>query len=300
MKAKRIFPLLSLSGLLFFAGCSAKIANMTPVTVPTNPSGIYTLSYQSKLNFDLIEPNSVEAYIVIDGQQLPMEPSELGPDFFEYDYKIPEGRTEARYYYILKYLLKRAEGDISQTKTFVTDVETLRLIDRYSITLDANRAPIGTQLAALGRGFSRSDKVYVGGILAETQFVSANALQFIVPDVAPGSSYPVEIRGGQKEEYVGTLRVDPGIPLSVIPQSLDLGTAERQALAFALDYPAPVGGLYLNVTTDIPNSVIMPEVMIPEGARTVSVTVEGGDPGQGTLFINARGFSELKVPVTVR
>lgn len=300
MKAKRIFPLLSVSALLVLVGCQTKMANMTPTTVPTNPSGIYTLSFQSKLDFDLVEPGTAEAYVVIDGKKQPMTQSDLGPNFFEYDYAIPEGRTQARYYYILKYLLKRAEGDLSQTRTFTSEVEEMRLVDRFSITLDANRAPIGTQLAALGRGFSRSDKVYVGGVPSETQFISSNALQFIVPNVAPGSSYSVEIRGGQKEEFVGTLRVDPGIPLSVIPQTLDIQVGQRQALAFALDYPAPAGGLYLDVTTDIPNSIIMPEVMIPEGSRTVSVTVEGGDPGQGTLYINASGFSELKIPATVR
>ena len=300
MKAKRIFPLLSISGLLLLAGCSVKIANMTPATVPTNPSGIYTLSAQTKLDYDVVDMESVQTFVVVDGEQHLMARSELGPNFFDYDYDIPSDRENARYYYILKYLLKSAEGDVRQTKTFQSDLQNLKLIDRYSITLDANRAPIGTQLAALGRGFSRSDKVFVGGVAAETQYVSANVLQFIVPDVAPGSSYSVDIRGGQKEEYIGTLRVDPGIPLSVIPKSLDLAVGERQALAFALDYAAPEGGLYLNVTTDIPNSIIMPEVMIPEGARTISVTVEGGDPGQGTLFISAKNFSELKVPVTVR
>lgn len=300
MKAKRIFPIFAVSSLILISACKTQINSITPTVVPTNPSGIYTLSAETKLDYDLVIPGSVEAFVVIDGAQYPMQPSELGQGYFDYDYDIPDGRKSAKYYFLFKYQLKRYEGDPGQIRTKTTEVQELRLVDRFSITLDANRAPIGTQLAALGRGFSRSDKIYVGGVLAQTQYVSENSLQFIVPDVEPGNTYSVEIRGGQKNEYVGTLRVDPGIPLRVIPQSLELRTAERQALAFALDYPAPVGGLYLDVTTDIPQSVIMPEVLIPEGARTVSVTIEGGDPGNGTLFINAVGLAELKVPVTVR
>ena len=41
-----------------------------------------------------------------------------------------------------------------------------------------------------------------------------------------------------------------------------------------MDNPAPMGGLYINVTTDIPSSVIMPEVIIPETARTVNIAVQ--------------------------
>jgi hypothetical protein len=300
MKAKRIFPLLLISGLILITGCKSQINNITPTVVPTNPSGIYTLSAETKLDYDLVIPESVQAFVVIDGQQYNMELSDLGQGYYDYDYDIPEGRTTAKYYFIFKYDLKRYNGDPGENRTKTTEVQQLRLIDRFSITLDANRAPVGTQLAALGRGFSRSDKIYVGGVPAQTQFVSSNSLQFIVPDVTPGSTYTVEIRGGQKNESVGTLRVDPGIPLRVIPQSLELATASRQAIAFALDYPAPAGGLYLDVTTDIPNSIIMPEVLIPEGARTVSITIEGGAPGRGTLFVNAVGLTELKVPVTVR
>ena len=44
----------------------------------------------------------------------------------------------------------------------------------------------------------------------------------------------------------------------------------------------------------------MPEVLIPEGARTVSASIEGDKVGNGNLFINANDLPELVIPVTIR
>jgi hypothetical protein len=43
----------------------------------------------------------------------------------------------------------------------------------------------------------------------------------------------------------------------------------------------------------------MPEVVVPEGQTTVAVTVEGGKPGAGSLFLKGYGSGEVSVPVTV-
>ena len=43
----------------------------------------------------------------------------------------------------------------------------------------------------------------------------------------------------------------------------------------------------------------MPEVIIPGGARSVSVTVEGGAPGTGYLYMEAAGFGAVQVPIRV-
>lgn len=298
MKAKRIFLPALLAALSALSGCAVRVHNATPATIPTNPSGIYTISAQAMLDSEAVDRSSIKAYIVIDGETHPMTPSDLGNGYFDYDYAIPKGREKARYYYYMDYKLKSL-NDAPKTRRKYSEKFEVSLINRFSITLDTNRAPVGTQLAVLGRGFSRGDTVFVGGVQADTRYSSANTLQFIVPSVDPGQTYTVEVRG-KSVETAGTLKVDPGLPLSVIPTSLTLDQGQRQALAFAIDYAAPAGGLYLNVTTDIPNSIIMPEVIVPEGARTVSVTVQGGKPGSGSLFVQAAGMTELVIPVTVR
>ena len=107
------------------------------------------------------------------------------------------------------------------------------------------------------------------------------------------------MRSTTRAQTAGYLRIDPASPLSVLPNSSALEPGQRQALAFALDTPAPDGGLYINITTDIPDSIIMPEVLIPEGARTVSAIIEGDKVGSGQLFINSEGLPELVIPLTI-
>jgi hypothetical protein len=68
---------------------------------------------------------------------------------------------------------------------------------------------------------------------------------------------------------------------------------------FTIPAEAPAGGLVLDITTDVPASVIMPEVLIPAGARSVNVVVEGGKPGSGTIYVRAPGFGEASVAITV-
>ncbi len=343
MKAKRIFLPSALLTLTLLAGCSVKISDLTPTTVPANPSGIYTLSAKATIKNKAIEPSTVKAKIVIDGEEHSMKRSpNLGNFYFEYDYDIPDERAEARFYYILNYRMKTLTGVPGELKQVKSSIEEIKLIDRYSITLDANRAPVGTQLAVLGRGFSRGDTVFVGGIAAETTFVSQHSLEFFVPNLNP-SSYSVEVRSTNNVESAGTLRVDPGTarspvsfksdkettnwhntsyrqnetvtavtvhpkpvspidsnPLTIIPSSLKLKKGERLAMAFALNKPASQGGLYLDVTTDISDAIIMPEVIIPVGARTVNVTVEGAEVAEGSLYIRGPGIKEIVIPVTIQ
>jgi multiple sugar transport system permease protein len=44
---------------------------------------------------------------------------------------------------------------------------------------------------------------------------------------------------------------------------------------------------------------IMPEVVVPQGQTFASVTVEGGKPGNGSLFLKGYGSGEVTIPVTV-
>ncbi|MFA5265972.1 MAG: cell surface protein, partial [Opitutaceae bacterium] len=60
------------------------------------------------------------------------------------------------------------------------------------------------------------------------------------------------------------------------------------------------GGILLDITTDVPESVIMPEVVVPAGQTTVSIPVQGGKKGSGTLFLKGFAQGEISVPVTVR
>jgi len=87
--------------------------------------------------------------------------------------------------------------------------------------------------------------------------------------------------------------------VTVNPASLNLRTGEQRALEFTIPTPAPQGGLLLDLTTDVPESVIMPEVVVPAGATTVTITVLAGKPGAGALYLKGFGPGEITIPVAV-
>lgn len=87
--------------------------------------------------------------------------------------------------------------------------------------------------------------------------------------------------------------------MSVVPASLIIKTGSRATLIFTIPTPAPPGGLPVTITTNIPSSVILPEVFIGEGNRSVSVPLEGGNSGIGVLYVETPGFAPVEVPVEV-
>jgi hypothetical protein len=120
----------------------------------------------------------------------------------------------------------------------------------------------------------------------------------MIPNLIPDKEYPVYVVGPNDKEFVGQLLVDEG-QLSVDVDKIELHSGERIPITFRVGTPASASGLYLHTTTDIPDSIVMPEVLIPGGNDSVTVTVEGGSPGEGTLFVDAAGYESLEVPVEV-
>jgi hypothetical protein len=114
----------------------------------------------------------------------------------------------------------------------------------------------------------------------------------------PTGNYRVTLNSPVGNQDIGTFHVD-GVSLSVTPSSLSLRRGQRASLQFSIGTPAPAGGLLVNVTTDVPHSVIMPEVNIPAGQTSVNVSVQGGEAGTGSLFVGAAGKGEITVPVSV-
>ena len=273
-------------GLALLTGCEeVKITNLTPTSLPVNPSQTYTFSAR-------IKPK-----IIIDGQSHPMLPSPLGQDIYEFDYQIPAGRSDVAYYYLVNF---DVNFDHKQsTRETYTGLQHATLASRYVLSLEASRGPVGARLGVLGRGFTPQDVVYVGGTPARTVYESPNAVSFFVPALPPARNYDVVLNGANGTQAVGTFRVDAA-SLSVMPTALNLRSGERQTLVFTTPQPAPGGGLLLDVTTDVPESIIMPEVIVPAGSSTVSVTVEGGLPGSGQLFLRGYGAGEITIPITVQ
>ncbi len=295
-QASRIFPALAAAAmLLLLAGCNLTITNLTPDTVPQNPSQIYTITASFRPGRQ-VDETSVKPRIIIDGQSHAMAKSSVGVDIWEFEYQLPAGRANASYYFICDFNTK---GN-SDTQEIYSELQTLNIAGRYVIRSEATRAPVGSRVSILGAGFGTADIVYFDNTPTRTVFESPSSLSFFVPAVEPGRTYKLTVRGVGASLDVGSFRVD-AISFQVTPASLLLRAGEQQALTFTIPQPAPAGGMLIDVQTDIPDSVIMPEVIVPAGLTDVTVPVQGGKPGTGSLFFrSSAGDSTVSVTVTAK
>jgi uncharacterized protein YjdB len=287
----------ALAGLFFLAGCNVTITNLTPAALPENPSQIYTISTRVTTKSVNVVPGSLKVRIIVDGQSFDMRKSDLGSNIYEFDYQLPSTRTELAYYFLVNYDYDN-QGIIRPREDF-SDVIRSKIVGRYVLSLETNRGPVGARVSVLGRGFTAQDSVTFDGTPARTVFDSTNALSFFVPAVEIGRNYKVEIAGANGTSDVGTFRVDAS-SVTVTPSELSLTKGQTQTLTFTLTNPAPTGGLLLDITTDAPDSVIMPEVVVEAGSTSATVNVTGGKPGSGSLFLKGYGSGEITVPVTVK
>ena len=281
--------------LLLLVGCdSVTLTDLTPRSVAENPSQIYTFTLRVAKRSNTI--TGVSPTIVIDGGSFQMRSGTLGEGLYEFEYQLPAGRDRVAYYFLVNYFV---EGNNVQTPgEAYTQVETVQIVRRYVLSLEVNRGPVGARISVLGRGFTTQDRIMFNGTPARTNFESANSLSFYVPALAANANYQVSLSSAAGTSPVGTFRIDAST-ISVAPTALSLRTGDRTTLTFSLPNPAPPGGTLLDVATDVPESIIMPEVIVPQGQTNVSVTVEGGKPGNGTLYLKGFGAGEVTVPVTI-
>jgi hypothetical protein len=288
---------LGAAALALLSGCATvTLTNLTPASLPGNPSSIYTFTLRVVSHSSAIPDGTIAPHIVLDGQNFPMHRSALGNDLYEFEYQLPPGRDKMAYYYLVDYNVKG--NGLTTSGQQYTAVTTAEVVHRYVLSLESSRGPVGARVNILGRGFNAQDAVYLDDTPARTVFDSTTSLSFFVPAL-PARNYGVTLGTGTGSTPVGTFRIDP-TELSVTPASLTLGAGEQQSLTFTLSNPAPAGGLLIEVATDIPESVIMPEVLVPEGQTGVTINVQGGKPGTGSLVLKGYGAGgEISVPVTV-
>ncbi len=322
--ARRILLGLGTAALIFgLSGCQTPaITLLSPNNIQANPSQIYTISARvSPPDAGLIK-DSVVPRIIINQQSYTMVRSPLGNDIFEFDYQVPFGVKEIKYYILTTYQV--IANDLKTTRESWTDVQTIQIVDRYVLSLEVNRGPAGARVAVLGRGFTPQDVVYFETTPVRSVFESPNSVAFFVPDLPASQNYRVSIGSSTGTSDVGTFRIDgvvgvagsttlsstptlggatpqvSSLALTASPASLNLKQGESASLTFTSPITATAGGLLIDITTDVPDSVIMPEVLIPAGSNTVTITVQGGAPGTGTLYVKGAGAKELTIPVSVK
>ena len=299
-KAKNIISFCASIAVLLLTGCSG-LTNLTPERVPENSSRVYTLTMSAYINDGAVIKDTIKPYIVIDEQVIPMkEVKDMKHDrLYEYDYTLPKGRKSAKYYFLLKYQVSNNIDGVNKNREMKSPtVYTLEPASRYIVNMQNERGPVGSSIAVLGRGFDKQDVIRVGGVDADTEYLSRSTLSFVVPPLKSGKTYDVELVGEKGEMWIGAFRVDTA-QMGVSPSEINMNGGDLTTMIFNIGFSAPKGGYPIDVKTNIPSSVIMDEVVVPEGQSSVSVTLKAAAAGRGALYINGLGFEEKVVPVSI-
>jgi len=393
--ARRIFAVLGTLAALALAGCaSTTVTNMTPSTLPVNPSQTYTITARVTPSASNVIPNSETVQIIIGNQAYKMTKTPNLDNIYEFDYKASAGVTQIAYYFLVQY--NTSDSGIVSPREDYSPLQHATIVDRDTTGgLSANRGPAGARIAITGRGFTTNDSVFFDSTAVRPTFESQNSLSFFVPSLEAGRTYAVSVGSAPGKMNVGSFLIDSSVnnaagtattggyaiatnasasdananyttttttyttsttayatggatmvfgavgsspassayvnaapqtaALSATPASTapmvgnnisitqptnDITVSPEEITIYTDDYvvlkfiiPRKVTGqpLLIDVTTDIPDSVIMPEVYVKVGSNVGSVNLKGGKPGKGHLFAKASGYStRLTIPITVK
>ena len=287
------------ASLCFLTSCNQpSFINLTSGNLSQNPSGIYTLQTELNIQDRKVNQDTIQVSAVVGGDTIPMVKDPVNPFLWSCDYKLPQGFDEATYYYLAKYSIHRDETGLA-TKEVKSDLQVFRLENRYVGNLASYRGPVGVEIAVQGRGMTKYDSITIGESKASTKYLSENELRFTVPALPSGIDYPVQLIGGPHGALdIGNFRIDESV-LGVVPSSLEIKSGDSATLLFKIDFEAPESGLAIDVKTNVPNSVIMPEAIISQGNKTVNIPIRGGEPGEGKLVVTAPGYQPVEVPIRV-
>src|SRR5271168_5654771 len=95
--------------LAALCGCTTvKLTNLTPSSLPENPSGIYTFTLRVVPQSGAVSEASISPHIVVGAESHDMVKSDVSPQIFEFDYKLPAFQSDIGYYYVVDYSAQNA------------------------------------------------------------------------------------------------------------------------------------------------------------------------------------------------
>jgi len=256
--------------------------------MPTNPSGIYTLTLMVD---ESGKPGDVTvANVVIGGSIYKMTRMTGKSHVFTFDYSIPSDMNRARYYFETM----NDKGEVIGK----SDIYDLRLTNRYVVELESSRAKPGASISVLGKGFRDSDRIQFGGGSLETRYISENQLEFDVPAKPGGVDYQVALETSGGIIPIGRFRIDYS-ELRSVPSRLVLLEGQKFTIVFTIDQDAPPEGIELDLMVSDPELLECESALIEAGQRSTNIQVMGGSVGEGTLTVKAAAHNQLEIPVRV-
>ena len=167
------------------------LTNLTPSSLPENPSGIYTFTLRVTPKSSTVVSDTIAPHIVVGGESHDMQKSAEVPGIWEFDYRLPQGQSSIGYYYLVSYETE-GNGSLANRQAF-TELSHAEVVNRYVVSLEVNRGPVGARIGVLGRGFTPQDLVGFDGTAVRTVYESPTSLGFFVPALSPGRTYKVTL-----------------------------------------------------------------------------------------------------------
>jgi hypothetical protein len=221
---------------LILGGCASIINDVTPGRMPKNQSRIYTMSMSINKTGSELAKKGLKPYIIVNGERHEMK--NTGGNIFEYDHKVPDEVSEIPYYYEL---VSETSGD--NNVTYSRSVEKSKLFnlsisDKYIMTLDCKRGPVGARVCILGSGFSQRDMFRIGRIPARVNSISKGVMEFTIPFIDAETSYDIILVMDNKKIFVNRFFVDIST-LSTDVDAIRLNNGEKMLVSFFIDHDAP-------------------------------------------------------------
>lgn len=108
-------PAMAMLGALLLAGCApTTVSNLTPRSVPANPTRTYPFEVTWDTSRKGVKSEEVKAFVVIDNTLYPMTRVPVAHNRWEALIPISEGRTYVPYKYRFDYIIP---GITSKTRT---------------------------------------------------------------------------------------------------------------------------------------------------------------------------------------
>jgi len=98
---KRLLPLILLPLLL--AGCRSTFTNLTPTRQVRNADGVYPVEFQLDTRQQSLRWHTIEPYILVGEERLPMKPTPLMKNRWEGLVPVPAGVGHIEYRYKIEY-----------------------------------------------------------------------------------------------------------------------------------------------------------------------------------------------------
>ncbi|MEK7415806.1 MAG: IPT/TIG domain-containing protein, partial [Planctomycetota bacterium] len=161
-------------------------------------------------------------------------------------------------------------------------------------------------ITVTGVNFLSDSVVLLNNAALATTFVDANTLTAMVPAQAPGAK-SITVRTPDTRTP-GQFFISNAVNLNILtpalafnPGSLTLSVGGSGTLTLSISYAAPAGGLSVNLSANASIVSVPASVTIPQGATTVSVTVNAVTTNGGSTNVSASlsGFNGVTAPVSV-